>query len=88
MKRTFIKEARNWQGAFNVDILINGWVRTKRDSKGGFSFLELNDGSCFGNIQVVADNKLSNYDSEILKLYPGASLRVEGKIIESQGKGQ
>lgn len=88
MKRTYIKDARNWQGAFNTDILINGWIRTKRDSKGGFSFLEINDGSCFGNIQVVADNKLPNYETEILKLFPGASVRVEGKIIESQGKGQ
>lgn len=88
MKRTMIKDARQWAGAYNVDILINGWVRTKRDSKGGFSFLELNDGSCFGNIQVVADNKLANYESEVLKLYPGASVRVEGKIVESQGKGQ
>ncbi len=40
---------------------IRGWVRTRRDSKGGFSFIEINDGSCFGNLQVVAPSELSNY---------------------------
>ena len=69
-------------------IILQGWVRTRRDSKGGFSFIELNDGSCFGNIQVVAEGSLSNYESEIKKLAVGCSLRVEGELRQSPGKGQ
>jgi asparaginyl-tRNA synthetase len=67
---------------------IGGWVRTRRDSKGGFSFLEINDGSCFGNLQVIADGKLSNYESEIKKLPAGASVTVEGEIRASPAQGQ
>ncbi len=68
-------------------VVVNGWVRTRRDSK-GFSFLELNDGSCFGNIQVIADSSLPNYEQEILKLQPGCALRVDGKLVESPGGEQ
>ena len=53
---------------FGADVLVQGWVRTRRDSKGGFSFLAVNDGSCFGDIQVVAPAELSNYEAEILKI--------------------
>ncbi len=69
-------------------VLVNGWVRTRRDSKGGFSFLELNDGSCLANLQAVSPGELANYKDEILKLTPGSSVRVEGTVVESQGKGQ
>ncbi|MBP7845274.1 MAG: asparagine--tRNA ligase [Proteobacteria bacterium] len=69
-------------------IEVRGWLRTRRDSKGGFSFLEVNDGSCFGSIQVVAPGELSNYQSEILKLSTGCSLLIKGKLVASQGKGQ
>ncbi|PCJ61861.1 MAG: asparagine--tRNA ligase [Planctomycetota bacterium] len=88
MKRTMVNEARNWDQEFNTEILLKGWIRTKRDSKGGFSFLEINDGSCFGNIQIVADKELENYESEILKLFPGSSVSIKGIIVESPGKGQ
>jgi asparaginyl-tRNA synthetase len=67
---------------------VHGWVRTRRDSKGGFSFLELNDGSCVSNLQVIADGNLSNYESEIKHLCAGCSVTVEGEIKESAGKGQ
>src|SRR5215475_6698388 len=67
---------------------LQGWIRTRRDSKGGFSFLELNDGSCQGNIQIVADGKLENYESEIKHLSAGSSISVDGEIKASQGKGQ
>ncbi len=67
---------------------LSGWIRTRRDSKGGFSFLELNDGSSQGNIQIVADGKLANYESEIKHLTAGSSVTVEGEIKASQGKGQ
>ncbi len=65
-----------------------GWVRTRRDSKGGFSFLEINDGSCLANLQVIASAALSNYSSEILNLHPGASVVVEGTLEASEGSGQ
>src|SRR3989304_4110853 len=70
------------------DVIVEGWVRTRRDSKAGFSFLELNDGSCFGNVQVVADSSLSNYESEIKKLTVGSRGHVEGEGKASPGKGQ
>jgi asparaginyl-tRNA synthetase len=69
-------------------VEIRGWLRTRRDSKGGFSFLAINDGSCFDSIQVVANNALKNYESEILKLPTGASLKIFGKLVKSEGKGQ
>ena len=46
-------------------VEVRGWVRTRRDSKGGFSFIEINDGSCFGNLQIIADATLDNYEAQI-----------------------
>jgi len=69
-------------------IVIQAWVRTRRDSKAGFSFIHVNDGSCFNNLQLVADKDLSNYQSEILKLSSGASLSCRGKVVDSKGRGQ
>ena len=63
-------------------------MRTRRDSKGGFSFLEINDGSCFGNVQIIADGKLSNYENEIKKLTTGSSVTVIGEVRASPAKGQ
>ncbi len=68
-------------------IGLAGWVRTRRDT-GTFSFLEVNDGSCLANLQVIADNKLSNYLSEIKQLSTGCSIRVKGELKESPAKGQ
>ncbi len=67
-------------------VLIKGWVRTRRDSK-GFSFIEVNDGSSLKNIQVVADEKLPNYE-DVKKLTTGSALTVNGRLVESQGGGQ
>lgn len=69
-------------------VVVQGWVRSRRTSKGGFSFIHLNDGSCFEALQVVADGKLANYDSEVVEIGTGCSVRVEGTVAESQGKGQ
>ena len=55
----------------DMNVIVKGWVRTRRDSKAGFSFLEINDGSCLKNIQTVADKSLSNYKNEILKITTG-----------------
>ena len=69
-------------------VSIEGWVRTKRDSKAGFSFIAVHDGSAFDPIQVIAADTLTNYQSEILELSTGCSISVEGTLVESQGKGQ
>ncbi|NKI34835.1 asparagine--tRNA ligase [Wenzhouxiangella sp. XN79A] len=69
-------------------LTIQGWVRTRRDSKAGFSFLHVNDGSCFGNLQVVAPKDLPNYEDVVLHLTSGCSVRCHGTLVESQGRGQ
>ncbi len=84
---TSVADARR-EPAIGKHVKVHGWVRTRRDSKGGFSFLELNDGSCQGNIQVVADGKLPNYESEIKQLAAGCSVTVEGVVKASPAKGQ
>src|SRR5947209_17428486 len=67
-------------------ILVQGWVRTRRDSK-DFSFIELNDGSCLRSLQIIAKNSLSNY-GDVQRLQTGASISVRGDLVASQGKGQ
>ncbi len=67
-------------------VLIKGWVRTRRDAK-DFSFVEVNDGSCLKNVQVIANNSLNNYD-EIKKLSTGSSVAVTGSLEESKGGNQ
>ncbi|MCL2348641.1 MAG: asparagine--tRNA ligase [Planctomycetaceae bacterium] len=69
-------------------VLLRGWVRTRRDSKAGFSFIELNDGSCFGNVQILAPNTLGNYETVVLQLTSGCSVAVVGRVKESPGQGQ
>ncbi|MCC5888666.1 MAG: asparagine--tRNA ligase [Gammaproteobacteria bacterium] len=77
-------------GAVALDsvIRIRGWVRTRRTSKGGFSFIAVNDGSCFDAIQVVADQALPNYEADITHMTPGCSVVVDGKLVASEGQGQ
>lgn len=70
------------------DVTLRGWVKTRRDSKQGFSFINLHDGSCFDAIQIVADKSLPNYESEILHLTTGCAIIVTGELVESAGKGQ
>ena len=69
-------------------VKLQGWVRTRRDSKAGFSFVEINDGSCMANIQAICDADLPNYESEIKKLSAGCSVTIAGEVKESGGKGQ
>lgn len=88
MAKKYSVAAARRSGAAGQEAILQGWVRTRRDSKAGFSFIELNDGSCFGNIQIVADAALPNYESEIKKLSPGSSIAARGLIRESPGKGQ
>lgn len=71
----------------DAETTVHGWVRTRRDT-GSFSFVEVNDGSCLGNLQVIADNSLSNYDEEVKKLTAGCAVSVSGTLRESPAKGQ
>ncbi len=78
------------QGRVAVDseVTVRGWVRTRRDSKAGFSFLAVYDGSCFDPVQAVINNSLPNYNQEVLRLTTGCSVIVTGKVVASQGQGQ
>ena len=69
-------------------VTVRGWVRTRRDSKAGLSFIHLHDGSCFDPVQVVAPAALPNYESEIRKLTSGCSVIARGVVTSSQGQGQ
>ena len=85
MKRTKVTDAR-LRTDFGADILVNGWVRSKRGSKGIF-FIALNDGSTIKNIQIVGDE--ANFDADMLKqITTGACLAVTGKLVESPAAGQ
>lgn len=87
MEKITVARAR-LEHAIGRHVTLRGWIRTRRDSKGGFSFLEINDGSCLANIQIVAESKLANYESEVKHLTAGASVTVIGEVRESPAKGQ
>jgi len=87
MQKLSVIDARK-PAAVGQQVTLQGWIRTRRDSKGGFSFLELNDGSCLANIQIVADGNLPNYESEVKRLSPGCSVTVRGEVKPSGGKEQ
>src|SRR5512138_1096315 len=87
MKRGLIRDVLKRRD-FGGEVVVAGWVRTRRDSKGGFSFIALNDGSCFDSLQVVVPATLANYESDVLKLFIGGSALVTGTLVESQGAGQ
>lgn len=70
------------------EVTVRGWVRTRRDSKAGLSFVNVSDGSCFAPIQVVVPNTLANYESEIKRLTSGCSVIATGTLVQSQGQGQ
>ncbi|SPT69845.1 Asparagine--tRNA ligase [Anaerobiospirillum thomasii] len=82
------KEILDGKVAIGSAVTLAGWVRTRRDSKAGFSFLAINDGSCFNNVQAVVSKDLENYENEVLKLTTSCSVVVEGTLVESQGQGQ
>lgn len=86
-KRTRVVEALS-ADSIGKKVRICGWVRTRRDSKAGFSFIDLNDGSSLKGVQVLAESKLPNYESEILKTGIGSSVEVIGEVVASPAKGQ
>ena len=69
-------------------VTVRGWVRTRRDSKAGLSFVHVHDGSCFDPIQVVAPRDLPNYESEVRRLTTGCAVAATGVLVQSQGQGQ
>lgn len=74
--------------AVDSEVTVRGWVRTRRDSKAGLSFIAVYDGSCFNPVQAVVNNSLNNYQDEVLRLTTGCSVIVTGKVVESPGEGQ
>jgi asparaginyl-tRNA synthetase len=87
MEKISVKDARN-ESSIGKTGKLQGWVRTRRDSKAGFSFIEINDGSSQGNIQIIAPDGLENYESDVKRLSAGCSITAEGEIKESGGRGQ
>jgi asparaginyl-tRNA synthetase len=85
MRRTRVSEAIN-SAAAREHILVKGWVRTRRDAK-GFSFFEVNDGSCLKNLQVIVDAAIPAYE-QVKTITTGAAVEVEGALVQSPGKGQ
>src|SRR3954464_3702260 len=83
-----IADALSGKAGVDQVVTVKGWVKTRRDSKAGVSFVAINDGSCFDSIQVVAPGALSNYQNEVMHLTSGCSVIATGKLVKSQGKGQ
>lgn len=88
MQYIAIKKLLSGEMSVGSSVQIAGWVKTRRDSKAGISFLNISDGSCFSPIQVVVPNDLANYQQEVLHLTTGCSVCVSGQLVASQGKGQ
>ena len=83
-----ISEILSGKVAVGEEVAVRGWVRTRRDSKAGLSFLAVYDGSCFDPIQAIINSDLANYQDEVLRLTAGCSVIVTGVMVESQAKGQ
>jgi asparaginyl-tRNA synthetase len=76
------------EGKDETDVLVKGWIKTRRDSKGGFSFIEINDGSCLKNLQVVTDHSMDGFEAASKKLHTGSCVGFIGKLVLSPGKEQ
>src|SRR5262245_51852044 len=88
-KRAFsVREILAGEAPKEATVTVKGWVRTRRDSKAGISFVHLSDGSSFHPVQVVAPNTLPNYTEEVLKLTAGCAVEATGTIVSSPAKGQ
>ena len=88
MSKTAIVEIFNSKFPIGTKVTVQGWIRTRRDSKAGISFLAIYDGSCFDPIQAVVPAELDNYASEVQNLTAGCSVQITGELVESPGKGQ
>lgn len=88
MQTFSVKELLRGDAAAGAEVRVRGWVRTRRDSKAGLSFVHVHDGSCFAALQVVAPRELDHYESVVLALNTGCSVEVEGVVVASPGGEQ
>ncbi|MBI5883391.1 MAG: asparagine--tRNA ligase [Elusimicrobia bacterium] len=88
MKLVSVVDALSAKAPLGEKVVVQGWVRSRRDSKAGFSFIHLHDGSCFDAIQVIAPKDLVNYASDVMKLTAGCSLKATGTLAKSPAAGQ
>ena len=87
METTTVKTVLDGASAVGASVRVRGWVKSRRTSKGGFSFVAIADGSCVADLQVVADQGLTNYDA-VVALGAGCAVEVTGEVVESPAKGQ
>ena len=83
-----VREVLGGGAPADATVTVRGWVRTRRDSKAGFSFIHLSDGSSFHPLQLVVSNSIENYNSEVLRLTAGCAVEATGSIVPSPAKGQ
>jgi asparaginyl-tRNA synthetase len=88
MQHFSVRDVLSGRAPSDTPVTVKGWVRTRRDSKAGFSFVNLSDGSSFHPVQVVAPKGLSNYENEVLRLTAGCAVEATGNIVPSPAKGQ
>ncbi len=88
MKATSVADVLKERVEVGSEILLQGWVRTRRTSKAGITFIELNDGSSLLGVQIVVPESAANYDSEIIKLSAGCAIEAKGIVVASEGSGQ
>jgi len=87
MTATSIKSILAGKSDIDSIVTVQGWVRTRRDSKAGISFIQVHDGSCFARLQILAANNIKNYE-DFLKITTCCAVAISGKLVASQGKGQ
>ena len=83
MSELSVRDLLSGKIAAGSEVTLKGWVRTRRDSKQGFSFINLHDGSCFDAIQVVADKSMPGYQEDVLHLTTGCAIVATGKLVVS-----
>lgn len=88
MTKLRVQQILGGKAPADQSVTVKGWVRTRRDSKAGISFVNLSDGSCFHPVQVVAPATLPNYENEIAHLTAGCAVEATGIIVPSPAKGQ
>jgi asparaginyl-tRNA synthetase len=88
MQTASVTEALSGKIPVGAELELKGWVRTRRDSKAGISFIHLSDGSCFQPLQVVASAEVPGYEADVKRLTTGCAIVVRGQLVASQGKGQ
>ena len=88
MNKNSITQILNGKVDVGSQVIIKGWVRSRRTSKAGISFIALHDGSCFDAIQIVVPQELENYQDEVMHLGAGCAIEAHGELVVSEGQGQ